>query len=479
MMLSSAMGQSLEGLATIWPEVQSHRSSSFDGSGGNGDCIGEFRPGDRKIILDTAGPGQIDHIWMTVSAFPGHDTFLRDLIVRMYWDGSNVPSVEVPVGDFFGLGHARTYAYQSAPVAVGESDRAMNCYWPMPFHKSARVELYNNGTRTIRSMYYHIDYETGTETGQKGLFHAAYHRERNLHGQDVVVPNLLGKDNYVILDTEGAGQYVGCFLFVDSNRGGWWGEGDDMIFIDHSEKPTINGTGSEDYFNNAWGFHKAFSYPFYGCPLLEPRGDGGMLTTVYRWHIPDPIRFQKHIRVTLEHDWPPKIANDFTSIAFWYQRDPVKSREPIPRGRENWPNRYPSTLPAPTMIEVNGAELKDTALDPATSALAKIDGNGDDRPSRRWLRVLAGHQPAGFSVNVPAEGNYSVSVQPVDGVFEGTVRMGLAVDKMRLIEPVGGRVTRRAFVGLGIGKSVDGKIILYVSGKVVGIHTIKLELNRD
>ncbi len=364
---NSAAAQSMSGLSTLQPGVQSHRASSFDTTGGNADSIWEFRPGAKKVILDTAGPGRINHIWMTVSSFPNHETFLRDLVIRMYWDGSDVPSVEVPVGDFFGLGHAKLYAYQSIPVAVGENNRAMNCYWPMPFHKSARIELFNNGTRTTRSIYYHIDYETGTQTEHEGLFHAAYHRDRDLHGQDIAVPNLLGKDNYVLLDTEGAGQYVGCFLFVDSQKGGWWGEGDDMIFIDHSEKPTINGTGSEDYFNNAWGFGKTFSYPYYGCPLLEHRPDGGMFTTVYRWHVPDPVHFQTHIRVTLEHDWPVNIANDFTSVAFWYQAEPVKSREPLPRGRENWPKQYPSTQPAATTITVNGTELEHETLEPGES----------------------------------------------------------------------------------------------------------------
>src|SRR5690606_2179176 len=116
--------------------------------------------------------------------------------------------------------------------------------------------------------------------------------------------NTHGKHNYVLLDTKGEGQYVGCFLFVDSAPGGWWGEGDEMIFLDGEEQPSIVGTGTEDYFGNAWGFNAVFHYPYYGAPLLKRSEDGWRQTTVYRFHVPDPVRFQKQIRVTLEPTWP-------------------------------------------------------------------------------------------------------------------------------------------------------------------------------
>ncbi len=136
----TSFGQSLEGIAKVDPSLRSHGAASWDRAGGNNDAIRGFAPGETHVMLDTAAPGCIRHIWMTVSRFPSHDTYLRDLVVRMYWDGSAAPSVEVPVGDFFGLGHGKPYAFESVPVAVGENPAAMNCYWPMPFRKQARVE---------------------------------------------------------------------------------------------------------------------------------------------------------------------------------------------------------------------------------------------------------------------------------------------------------------------------------------------------
>jgi len=296
---TSLYGMGLDELATVVDRT-SHRASSYDRTGGNIDIISSFAPRATEVLLDTEGPGKITHMWLTFTSFPGNQTALRDLVIRMYWEHSSVPSVEVPLGDFFALGHNKYYQVQSIPVAVGDNRRALNCYWPMPFYKHARIELYNNGRRSIRRIYYNIDYELGSIPARQGLFHAEYRRDKELRGQSKH-GNTTGKDNYVILETEGRGHYVGCVLYVDAQPGGWWGEGDDMIFIDHYEKPVIIGTGSEDYFCNAWGYANAFSYPYYGAPLLEKRPDGGKYTTVYRWHVQDPVRFTKHIKVTIEH----------------------------------------------------------------------------------------------------------------------------------------------------------------------------------
>ena len=466
---SPADSELLNGIATVRPSHQSHRASSWDRAGGNADSITGLPPGQSHTMLERASPGRVRHIWMTASSFPGHNTFLRDLVLRMFWDGSKVPSVETPVGDFFGLGHAKTYAFQSLPVVVGDNPAAMNCYWPMPFHKQARIELYNNGPRTIRSIYYHIDYETGPQEASAGLFHAAYRREAELRGQSGE-RNLSGEENFVILETEGSGQYLGCFLYIDSQVGGWWGEGDDMIFIDHSAKPVINGTGSEDYFNNAWGLRNAFSYPFYGCPLLEKRDDGGLFTSVYRWHVPDPVRFQSHIRVTLEHLWRSTVTNEFTCVAFWYQAQPISQRAALPRGRANWPRAHPVKAPPAPEFELNATELEEALREQGVKVTAHTASGG----LRGWLQVEAAARPVRLAIPVPVAGDYAVQVRPFDAGFEGEVKMGFGQESMRVIAPVAGAKARQPWVALGVARAVEEKVILEASGRSFGLQGFKL-----
>jgi hypothetical protein len=465
----SAFGQLLDGIATVRPSLQSHRAASWDRTGGNADAITGLAPGQTHRLLQSVAPGRVSHIWMTVSAFPGHDTSLRDLVIRMYWEGSQVPSVEVPLGDFFGLGHGKTYSFQSLPVAVGDNSWAMNCYWPMPFHKQARIELYNNGPRSIRSIYYHVDYELGPQDKQAGLFHAAYRRDPNLGGQSGE-GNLSGRDNFVLLETEGTGQYLGCFLYVDSQPGGWWGEGDDMIFIDHSDKPVINGTGSEDYFNNAWGFRAAFSYPFYGCPLLEKREDGGLFTTVYRWHVPDPVRFQKHIRVTLEHLWPPGISNDFTCVTFWYQTKPVLQRAALPAGRANWPRMHAAKQPVKESLELNATQLEEGLRAQGIKVTAYAAAGG----LRGWLQIEPGEKLVRLPIAVASPGEYSVQVRPFDAGFEGEVKMGVERGSRQVIAPVAGGAARQPWVTLGLAHAANQEVVLELAGRSMGLQGVKL-----
>jgi len=345
----------LDDLATV-RDFTSHRSSSHDRTGGNNDNVMSFAPGSTYVMLDTDGPGRVTHMWVTVSSFRGHETFLRDLVIRMTWDHASVSAVEVPLGDFFALGHGKRYQVRSIPVAVGVNDRAMNCYWPMPFCKHAKIEIYNNGRRSIRRIYFNIDYELGPIPEDQGLFHAMFRRDKALKSLDHG-GNTTGQDNYVILETTGRGNYVGCALFVDSQPGGWWGEGDEMIFIDHARLPTIIGTGSEDYFCNAWGYSETFSYPFYGAPLLEEQPDKSKLTTVYRWHINDPVRFSRHIKVTIEHLFREGIVNDYSSVAYWYQTEPIAQRDPLPVAEGNHPR--PHAPPSgETTFDLDGTELE-------------------------------------------------------------------------------------------------------------------------
>jgi hypothetical protein len=446
----------------------SHRASSYDRTGGNEDSLISFAPGETHVLLDTGGPGRITHVWMTIAGFPGNQSMTRDVILRMYWENAPVPSVEVPLGDFFGMGHGRHYAYQSVPMAVGAHPLAMNCYWPMPFYKHARIEVFNAGSRSIRRLYYNISYELGDIPAGQGLFHALYRRDRAVAAQPHE-GNTTGAENYVILETEGRGQYVGCTLAVDAQPGGWWGEGDEMIFIDHAEVPTIMGTGSEDYFCNAWGYDDAFSYPFYGAPLLENRDDGSKLAVVYRWHVPDPIHFKKHIRVTIETLWRAHLLNDFTTVAYWYQTEPMKSRPPLPAAELNQPGA--------AMSHVDATSLESDCLDRGIKARALTTALDQGYSRGGWLKIETGGQPVDLHIPVPRPGTYRLQVKPVNHLVEGAIRLTLEGGETRDFRKLPPERGERSvpFVSLGQAAAAQGFLKVTVSGNpIIGLDEFRI-----
>jgi D-arabinan exo alpha-(1,3)/(1,5)-arabinofuranosidase (non-reducing end) len=464
----------LDDLATI-VDRDSLRASSFDRSGGNDDNVISFAPGDTHVMMDCKGPGRITHIWITTTSFPNHPTLLRDLVLRMYWENSPVPSVEAPLGDFFALGHGKEYNVKSVPICVGISTRALNCYWPMPFHKHARIEIHNNGKRSVRRIYYNIDYELGPIPPDQGLFHALYHREKQLKTQ-ARTGNTTGADNYVILDTTGKGQYVGCCLFVDAQPGGWWGEGDEMIFIDGSELPTIIGTGSEDYFCNAWGFHETFCYPYYGVPLLEKKKDKRSITTAYRWHIFDPVRFSSSIRVTIEHLYGKKIVNDYSSIAYWYQQNPISQRELLPRGSDNHP-RADTKESLPARFSLHGAELEEGLLDRGVKARSITTsrqagfGNGGG-----WLKIETPKEQVEIPITVSEDGCYNVKVKPVNEVIKTSITLGLKGQKPKVISKSKSSEGKVPYCDLGTATSENKTISIVIGGqKILGIDRLIIE----
>jgi hypothetical protein len=465
----------LEDLATI-VDRESHRASSYDRTGGNVDNVTSFAPGQTHVILDTEGPGQITHLWMTLARFPGHRTVTRDLVIRMYWDNSPVPSVEVPVGDFFAMGHAKMYQVRSVPIAVGIHRVAMNCYWPMPFYKHARVELYNNGNRSIRRIYYNLDYELGEIADNQGLFHALYKRRPHLKTQTHGL-NPTGEENYVILETEGRGQYVGCVLSVDAEYGHWWGEGDEMIFIDHAEKPTIHGTGSEDYFGNAWGYREPFSYPYYGAPYYTVTQKGERVCTLYRWHIPDPVRFSEHIKVTIERFFDPHVENDYTSVAYWYQENPIKERPALPEGEANHPRPLPKITiekpePIPYSAKMDATELEADLLARGVKARAITAGLDEGYNRGGYLKIDTRGKPVELRVPVPRDdAQYLVSVKPVLHLVEDEIEIGFADGEMRTFHEKPGRHQgEQLYVPLGTASPEDGKLKIIVKGnEVIGL----------
>lgn len=278
------------------------------------------------------GPGTIHHMWFTIAS--GELGYSRLLVLRMYWDGEEKPSVECPVGDFFAMGHGIDKPMSSLPVRVTSDGRGRNCYWPMPFKKSARITVTNEGKKRTDAYYYYIDWEKAPVPDDAAYFHAMYRQE---------FPTTPGK-NYLLADIEGRGQYVGTVLSVRQRTASWWGEGDDFFYIDGEAEPSLRGTGSEDYFCDGWGFREQDG-PYYGAPLVEGY-DAGARTTVYRWHITDPVRFTKSLKVEIEHKGVSfnsdnaiksgfeERSDDFSSVAFWYQMEPHKAWPALPAGYE-------------------------------------------------------------------------------------------------------------------------------------------------
>jgi len=291
-------------------------------------CI-DLPAGSTTTLAEIEGPGVIQHIWMTVDP-----KAYRDCVLRFYWDDNPHPSVEVPLGDFFANGHGLRCNITSIPVAVNPSG-GFNCYWPMPFYKSARITIENQRDETISGFFYQITYALGQLPPGLGLFHAQWRISMTRRDYP----------EHVILDgVKGDGQYVGTYLAWVQMSDGWWGEGEVKFYIDgDTEHPTICGTGTEDYFGGAWGFGATFSGPFTGYPLWQREPDRVPKHGLYRWHIMDPIRFRKDIKVTVQAlGWWPggkyqPLTDEIASVAYWYQRPPHVPFPPLPSRNERLP----------------------------------------------------------------------------------------------------------------------------------------------
>jgi hypothetical protein len=288
------------------------------------------QPGETFTMADITGPGIIRHIWITDNC-PKN----RTLILRMYWDGSDTPSVEVPLGDFFACAEYQNYAQvTSLPVCVNPK-RAFNCYWDMPFYQNARITIENIYHEKI-TVYYQIDYHAGEIPEKRGYFHAQFRRENPLKEKGI----------YTILDNvQGNGQYVGTYLFWGVNNNGWWGEGEIKFYLDgDTEFPTICGTGTEDYFCGSWNFdiggkYQEFCTPYSGVPkIIRPDGlySANQRFSMYRWHITDPIYFKEDLKVTIQAlGWRSphrylQLRDDISSVAFWYQDSICKNFPQLP-----------------------------------------------------------------------------------------------------------------------------------------------------
>ena len=278
-----------------------------------------IEPGETFVLADVEGEGAIKHIWCTENTKRN-----RLLIIRIYWDGSDKPSVEAPLGDFFASADCLTYSPLSSLAVCVNPRRALNCYWDMPFRKRFKITVENIGLE-MAVLYYQIDYQLYKLPENAGYFHAQFRRVNPLPYKDV----------YTILDNvKGKGTYVGTYLFWGVNNCGWWGEGEIKFYLDGDKDfPTICGTGTEDYFCGSWNFdvehqYTEFCTPYSGLSkVLRPDGVYRSQTrfNMYRWHIADPITFESDIKVTIQAlGWRSgrrylPLQDDISSVAYWYQ----------------------------------------------------------------------------------------------------------------------------------------------------------------
>jgi hypothetical protein len=339
----------LRNIATLRDGVKRQRISSFDKTGGNRDYLAGIEPKAKATLAEIQGPGTVTHIWVTIASVERYH--LRRIVLRAFWDGETEPSIEAPIGDFFGLGYGEPYYWSSMPLAV--SDRALNCFFPMPFGRSARIEIENQGEQRINNFYYYVDYETyaaGSQSARdierQGRFHAWWNRELTKASDTKI--NLDGKNNYLIMDAVGHGHYVGVTMHIQGLATGWWGEGDDMMYIDGAEMPSMTGTGLEDYFCGAWNFNllnREYNFPYFGYSRKgNAHPDYTGRHSMYRFHIEDPVTFDKSLRVTIEHGAQNDRGDDYSSVAYWYQTEPHKKFPALPAAADRLPiDRWTAT----------------------------------------------------------------------------------------------------------------------------------------
>jgi hypothetical protein len=379
-------------------DFTAHRSSSNNPDWSSNDDSKRPIPGETTVLADLEGPGVVTHVWVTVA--DNEYGWPRLLRLRVYYDGSATPSVDAPVGDFFAVGHGLERGVRSLMVRDSSAGRARNGYWPMPFRRSCRITITNEGRRRVSNLYYHVDWEKLPSLPEKTpYFHARYRQ---------ALPAPADGKPYEFLSVAGKGHYVGTVLSVVQAEAGWFGEGDDFFWVDGEKHPSIEGTGSEDYFNDAWGLH-VDDGPYYGVTVADGTGLGSRMTA-YRWHLVDPIPFTKSLRFEIEHKgWTFKADGSvksafgervdlMSSVAFWYQEGIAQDQPAVPYGSARLPQGNAQ------QIEVEKAIGE-----------AKADGGRVSLvPDLFWSKDVVLFEAAGkgsrveIPFDVPADGDYEV-----------------------------------------------------------------------
>lgn len=421
------MGSPLSGLPLERSGTAMH-AGSWDRNGHNGDCR-PIAPGQTLVLLNYKGAGIIRRFWCT---FPGNTHVRCQLILRMYWDGEKHPSVRVPLGAFFGVGFGRQVDYKSAPLE--ETSGGYNCWWPMPFHKSAYWTITNESKDRVNNFYWNIGFDAYKKVSRKMLeFHALWRRE------NPVPPG----QNYVILNTTGRGQYVGTALFMQSltDRGLGFLEGNEMVYIDGHKKenyyqgigparsgqfmPAIEGTGTEDYFCSGWYFATGpYSAPYHGCLIRQ----GGRVSA-YRWHIEDAIPFKKSIRFTIQAGSEDNAHVDYSSVAYWYQTQPHPVYPKLPPATDLLPVKLAPPPPPKPTIKIPNAIKGESLIPTAKSTGGKVSeqdmqpfGHGWSGNQQLFWRGQGKDNTLTLQLPAPKSGDYMLTgyftKAPDYGIFQ-------------------------------------------------------------
>ncbi len=321
----------LTGLYNVPRNIKSKRQSSFDRTGGNADRA-VIPAGETFTMADIPGTGIIKHIWITISC---KDPMLRrNAILRMYWDGCEFPSVESPIGDFFGQGFGEKYNFAALPLAAAPKEgNALNCYFPMPFRKGAKITVENQSDVQIDSFYFYVDYEEHLSLPEDALyFHAWWNRELTTPADGVenewavfepYYKNTSNKENYLFADIKGRGKFVGVNYYVECPQPMWYGEGDDMFQVDGEPYPfSLHGTGTEDFFNSSWCPKELYAHPYFGYARVNNESGWMGRTHCYRFMLEEPVYFEKSLNASIEHGNANCLVLDLSSVAYWYQTLP-------------------------------------------------------------------------------------------------------------------------------------------------------------
>ena len=384
-------------------------------------------PGETLVLADLQGPGIVNHIWITIA--DNEYGWPRLLRLRIYYDGHKTPSVDVPLGDFFGVGHGYERNLNSMMVRNASFGRARNSYWPMPFRKSCKITVTNEGMRRVTSFYYHVDWQKHASLPVDiGYFHAHYRQAS---------PPPSGK-LYTLLNVRGEGHYVGSVLNIVQTQMGWFGEGDDMFYVDDEPTPRIEGTGTEDYFNDAWAL-RVSDGAWTGIPVAEGEGYGARLTG-YRWHVTDPVPFKKSLRVAIEHlGWTynadgtarsgfEERSDFFSSVAFWYQKGVNEDLPEVPYGTARLP--FGNAM----QIEVENS-LAETSTEKGKASVEK---------EVFWSKDLLAFKAEGpeAKVNIPFE-------VLKDGYYEVIAQIAQAPDYGNYVATLDGKQTNSTLITWG------------------------------
>lgn len=426
--------------------------SSEDPSGGNNDKR-PIAPGETLRLMDHQGAGIVRRWWITIA--PRNNVEIhRTLIIRCYWDGEASPSVEVPVADFFGMGFGEWKDYISLPLNM--TSGGYNCYWPMPFRESARIEVVNTGTVPIESFYYNIDIRTYEQLSEDALyFHAQFRKTRTRRGTPVT-----------ILETTGRGHYVGTLLSMQPERGKHLGylEGDEMIYIDGEEKPSIVGTGTEDYFSSGWYYITGeYSAPYHGISIMDE--EQGRVNT-YRWHIEDPIPFTKSFNFVIEHGGTNDMPNvEYASVAFWYQTHPHPPFPPLPEKLIPLSTVSKPTIEAEALLKqakVTGGRLE-------VQTMEAFKGSWSNNAQLWWIDGRPGEQLS-LPLEVDEAGEYELVGFLTRAQDYGIIRVSVNGQQVgHLFDGFHGSVEPSGAISFGIAKLQKGSnnLLITIVGKDV------------